>query len=80
LPVGEVTKIALSEPGVVLAHRVRSRGAPGHYLLDLHIHVDGELSLAEAHALSHRVEARLRERFTDLEDVTIHVEPAGDVE
>jgi divalent metal cation (Fe/Co/Zn/Cd) transporter len=80
LPAEEVRQVALATPGVLAAHRVRSRGAPGHYLLDLHIHVDGALSLTAAHALSHAVEARLRERFSGLDDVTIHVEPAGDAE
>jgi cation diffusion facilitator family transporter len=70
----------MAVPGVAACHRVRSRGVPGHVHLDLHLHVDGGMTLAYAHAISHQVEARLKARFSGLHDVTIHVEPEGDAE
>jgi cation diffusion facilitator family transporter len=76
IPPGEVETVALEEPGVLEAHNVRSRGPLDDIHLDLHILVDPELVVAEAHKVGHRVEARLRARFPGLTDVVVHVEPA----
>ena len=67
---------ALEEPGVLEAHNVRSRGALDDIHVDLHILVDPATPLAQAHAIGHRVERRLRDRFLGLTDVVVHVEPA----
>jgi divalent metal cation (Fe/Co/Zn/Cd) transporter len=58
------------------AHKVRSRGSREHVHLDLHIHVDPGMSVADAHALTHRVADRIREEITEVHDVVIHTEPA----
>jgi cation diffusion facilitator family transporter len=76
----EVRALALSIDGVAGCHRVRSRGVTEAFQLDLHLLVGGDPPLSEAHAITHRVEARLRATFPGLEDVTIHVEPEGDEE
>lgn len=73
-----VRALALSVPGVSGCHRVRSRGVARAAYVDLHLHVDGALSLHEAHELSHRVEDVLRRELPGVADVTIHVEPTGD--
>ena len=67
---------ALEEPGVREAHNVRSRGPLDDIHVDLHILVDPATPLALAHAIGHRVERRLRDRFLGLTDVVVHVEPA----
>jgi cation diffusion facilitator family transporter len=77
MPPDEVERIALSLPGVLSCHRVRSRGHDGAVYADLHIQVDPEMSTEQAHAVAHDVQYRLREKSPGLEDVTIHVEPAG---
>jgi divalent metal cation (Fe/Co/Zn/Cd) transporter len=55
---------------------VRSRGPADDIHLDLHVLVDPATPLAEAHALGHRVEQRLREQWPGVTDVVVHVEPA----
>lgn len=72
----EVEAAALAEPGVREVHNVRSRGPADDIHLDLHILVDPATPLAEAHAIGHRVETRLRERWPGVSDVVVHVEPA----
>jgi len=72
----QVQETALREPGVREAHNVRSRGPDDDIHLDLHVLVDPEMAIAAAHAIGHRVEARLRERWPGLTDVVVHVEPA----
>jgi cation diffusion facilitator family transporter len=77
-----VEEIALSVDGVRSVHKVRSRGTDEAIYLDLHIQVDGRLSLEEAHKLGHLVQARL-ERELGVTDVVVHAEPVkftpGDV-
>ncbi len=76
LPPDEVEALAALEPGVLEVHNVRSRGPLDDIHLDLHVLADPALSLAEAHALGHRVEDRLRTHWPGVTDVVVHVEPA----
>jgi cation diffusion facilitator family transporter len=75
-----VRDVARSVEGVEDCHRVRSRGTEGAAQVDLHLLLDGEISLREAHETAHRVEAELRRRIPAIIDVTIHMEPADDPE
>jgi cation diffusion facilitator family transporter len=71
----QVEAVALEERGVLEAHNVRSRGPLDDIHLDLHVLVDPELPIAEAHRVGHRVERRLRAHWPGLTDVVVHVEP-----
>ena len=77
MPADQMELIALSVPGVVSTHRVRSRGHESAVYADLHLRVDPAMSTEQAHAIAHEVQRRLRERRPDIQDVVIHVEPAG---
>jgi cation diffusion facilitator family transporter len=70
-----VEHVALQVPGVREAHNVRSRGAQDDIHLDLHILVDPEIKLLDAHGIAHNVEHRLRAVFEGVTDVVVHVEP-----
>jgi cation diffusion facilitator family transporter len=76
IPAGEVETVALEEPGVREAHNVRSRGPEDDIHLDLHVLVDPHMEIAGAHEIGHRVEDRLKDRWPELSDVVVHVEPA----
>ncbi len=73
----QVERIALEVPGVRSCHQVRSRGHDRAVYADLHLQVDSAMSVEQAHAIAHEVQARLRAYRPGLEDVTIHLEPAG---
>ncbi len=75
-----VREVARTVEGVEDCHRVRSRGTEGAAQVDLHLLLDGEITLREAHETAHRVEAELRRRIPAIVDVTIHMEPADDPE
>lgn len=75
LPWKRVKDTAMAVEGVVGCHRVRTRGLEGAVHIDLHLLVDGDLRLREAHGISHAVEAALRREFPEIVDVTIHIEP-----
>lgn len=75
----EVVAAAVREvDGVRDCHEVRTRGTADAIFADLRIHVDGQMPLDQAHALSHAVEDHLRRRFVGLRDVVIHLEPHDD--
>ncbi len=78
LDAAEVGRIAREHPAVADVHRVRSRGDEQTVQLDLHLLLDGSLSLRQAHAIAHDVEAALRAAFPRVNDVTIHMEPDDD--
>jgi cation diffusion facilitator family transporter len=71
----EVRSVIGTVPEVLGCHQIRTRGATDHAFMDLHLWVDGQTTLASAHATSHVVKDRLMKRFPQLVDVVIHIEP-----
>ena len=80
IPPRNIEEEALREPDVLEAHNVRTRGPYDDIHLDMHILVNPRMPIAKAHAVGHRVEARLREKWPGLTDVVVHVEPAHESE
>lgn len=72
----EVHGLACAVPGVFGAHAIRSRGAQGSIALDLHIHVDPDSTVRDAHELTHQVKQALFTGLPGVQDVIIHTEPA----
>jgi divalent metal cation (Fe/Co/Zn/Cd) transporter len=70
-----VKALAAAIEGVLGVHRVRSRGVDGAVHLDLHLQVEGGMTVRDAHAISHKVEDALKQGFPGVIDVTIHIEP-----
>jgi len=56
-------------------HRVRVRRGYEGWAVSMHCQLPGEISLAEAHRISTRLETRLQEEVPGLERVVIHTEP-----
>jgi len=77
MPVEGVRAVVEGVPGVLSCHRVRSRGHETAVYVDLHIQIDPAVTIEQGHATAHEVQRRLRERFPNIEDVTVHAEPAG---
>ncbi len=71
----EVRDVVQSVPGVIGCEKIRTRGAVDYAFLDLHLWLDGDRPLSEAHATSHVVKDRLMAKFPQLADVVIHIEP-----
>ncbi|MBA2663235.1 MAG: cation transporter [Bradymonadaceae bacterium] len=70
-----VRNVVEALPQVRSCHYVRSRGMPGHVHLDLHITLDPQMRLAEAGELLLLVKSRLHERFPELLDILVQIEP-----
>ncbi|MFQ5654147.1 MAG: cation diffusion facilitator family transporter [Planctomycetota bacterium] len=73
-----IEEVLAGFPGALHAHKIRSRGFEDQIFIDLHMHVEPEMSLREAHDLSERIEKALQQRFRGVTDVVIHVEPHGE--
>ncbi len=69
-----VHDVLAGDPRVLGYHRLRSRQAGSVRLLDLHLLLDDDLSLREAHSIAEDVEAALRAALPNL-DVILHPEP-----
>ena len=61
--------------GVKACHEIRSRGRRDDIHIDLHMLVDDQLSIVEAHHQSFRIEEKLKARFLGVSDVIVHIEP-----
>jgi cation diffusion facilitator family transporter len=76
-PAGAEAKIvaAVQElPSVLDCHSVRIRSAGNQPFVDLHVCVNGDLSLREAHDLTEEIEQTIRKVIPGC-DVTVHPEP-----
>src|SRR5580693_5575962 len=72
----KIRAIALSHPDVAAAHDLRTRLAGPTAFIQIHIEMDGGLSLIRAHEISDEVEAELRAAYPHAE-VMIHQDPEG---
>lgn len=73
-----VVALASSVQGVVRIEKRRIRKSGLGFLMDLHVEVDGDISVREGHLIGHRVRERLMASPLSVTDVIVHIEPAGD--
>jgi cation diffusion facilitator family transporter len=72
----EIRKLIIRIDGVNDCHKIRSRGSMGDIKVDMHLLVQSDMSLRDAHIISHRASKKLREEYKDISDVTVHIEPS----
>jgi divalent metal cation (Fe/Co/Zn/Cd) transporter len=66
--------MALNTPGVLGVHDLRTRKMADLIVVDVHLEIDGEISVREGHDIADEVERRLRAGFPVL-NVMTHVDP-----
>jgi ferrous-iron efflux pump FieF len=71
-----IRALALGHPAAQGMHDLRTRRSGADVFIELHLELDGALSLDRAHDITHEVEARIRASFPDA-DIIVHQEPAG---
>jgi cation diffusion facilitator family transporter len=72
----KVEKVAGAVNGVVDAHAIRIRASGAHTFIDMHITMNGNLTLIEAHAATEVIEKAIH-GIVSPADITVHVEPAN---
>ena len=71
----EMLRLVATLSGVVEPHDLRTRRIGNHYAIELHILMDGDISLKEAHDKASEVEDLLRDHYGEETHVAVHVEP-----
>ena len=71
----EILKMVSALPGITEPHDLRTRRIGNHYAIELHILMDGDISLREAHDKASEVEDLLRQHYGEETHVAVHVEP-----
>lgn len=72
-----IERLAVGVPGVRSAHAIRTRYTGSDLAVDLHIEVDGELTVSEGHEIGERVHQQLIRRGPNVVDCLVKVEPLG---
>lgn len=71
----EILHIVTADPAVREPHNLRTRRIGASIAVEVHVRVDGAMTVACSHALTVGIERRLRERFGEGTMIAIHVEP-----
>ncbi|NWF93139.1 MAG: cation transporter [Syntrophaceae bacterium] len=75
IQIEEIKRVVLSVAGVKECHQIRSRGRPDDIHVDLHVLVDPEMHMDQAHHLSYAIENKIKSDFRGVTDVVVHLEP-----
>ncbi len=66
---------AAEVPGVQAVEKCHARKTGFQYLVDMHIEVDPQMTVEQAHQIAHQVKGRVRQAVPSVNDVLVHVEP-----
>jgi cation diffusion facilitator family transporter len=82
-PRGEIVDLvanaAVSVPGVIGIDKNIVRKMGLSFYVDLHVKVDGNISVREGHHIAHEVKRAIQESDPRIADVLVHIEPAKTV-
>ena len=71
----EIETCALKTTGVRGVHDLKVRTAGGLYQMELHIVVDGQITVTQGHGIAKAVESCLLEEIKNSDRIIIHVDP-----
>ena len=71
----EILQLVAALPGVSKPHDLRTRRIGNHYAIELHILLDGDITLREAHDKASEVEETLKSHYGQETHVAVHMEP-----
>jgi len=71
----KIYEIAADIPGVKGVHNVSQHTSDGGIFASLHVMVDRQMSLDDAHKISEVIENKIRQSLPEIENITIHLEP-----
>ena len=74
--VDRVREAAASVPGVVRIDKSFIRKMGLSFYVDLHVEVDGNISVREGHQIAHAVKRAIQKNDPRIADVLVHIEPA----
>ena len=71
----EILSIISTTPNVYKPHNLRTRRIGADIAIEVHIRVEGSMTVLDSHEISKVIERALRERFGERTAVAIHIEP-----
>ena len=71
----EILQLAASVEGVAEPHELCTRRIGNHYAIELHILMDGNITLSKAHDKATEVEDLLKKHYGEETHIAVHVEP-----
>ncbi len=77
--VDSVRNAAAAVPGVIEVEKCLIRKMGLDFYVDLHVGVNGSISVHEGHEIAHRVKTAIRQADSRIADVLVHIEPAKSV-
>lgn len=70
--------LTLDAESITAIHRIEKchvRKVGIYFFIDMHLEVDGEITVREGHEISHNFKDLLMEKYPEIGDVLIHIEP-----
>jgi cation diffusion facilitator family transporter len=74
----QIKHVILQTNGVVGLHQLRTRSMGNDILVDVHVLVNGQVSVSEGHHIAQQVHLNLVSKLSAVSDVTVHVDPEED--
>ena len=71
----KILSIILSHDGVSSPHHLRTRHIGNHIAIEIHIRMNGTMTLKDAHEITKKIEAALKSEFGPETHIGIHMEP-----
>lgn len=75
--VDRVREASLEIDGVQDVEKLRVRKSGLEYFIEIHIEVEGHITVAEGHRIGHNVKDQLMNEMPRVRDVHVHIEPYG---
>jgi cation diffusion facilitator family transporter len=72
---GQSRAVAAGVAGVAAVEKIRARKVGLNYLIDMHIEVNENMTVRDAHDLAHHVKDEVCAAIPGVQDVLVHVEP-----
>lgn len=71
----EILSIISTTPNVFMPHNLRTRRIGSNIAIEVHVRVEGSMTVHDSHEISREIEHSLRARFGERTAVAIHIEP-----
>jgi cation diffusion facilitator family transporter len=71
----QIESLATVVEGVKSVHNLSSVYSKGKLFITLHVMVDPAMPLEKAHSIAEEIEQNLKRQISDIENVTVHIEP-----
>jgi len=75
--ISDIENIAKTTAHVKRAHNIRLRKLGPYVVGDMHIEVDGNMTVKEAHELTTQIEEKIKQEFDEVAEIKVRIEPYG---